>query len=364
MFYKKIFFIHTYKKGAWMGTYADAGVDIEEEAEAVSAISKWVLETFKNRKGKIGSVLEEFGHFSGLLDMEEFVLAITTDGVGSKVLVSQEANRFDTIGIDLIAMNVNDIICNGAEPIAMVNYIALQKPSKSMMHEIGRGLEKGAKESGIAIVGGETATLPEIIKGTDEKGFDLAGTCVGVVKKESIITGRDIKEGDIVIGIESSGIHSNGLTLARKVFKEKGLDYKIPNGKSLKEELLTPTRIYVKPVLQILKEMNVHGLSHITGGGLLKLKRIGKIAKLGFILDNIPEPQPIFKEIQRLGKVSNIEMYRTFNMGIGFCVVLDEKESRRAMEIIESHGFKAKIIGKAVRDEECKVMLPSLGIEI
>ncbi|MFQ6050607.1 MAG: phosphoribosylformylglycinamidine cyclo-ligase [Candidatus Hydrothermarchaeota archaeon] len=344
--------------------YADVGVDIEEEAEAVSAISKSIIETFKNREGKIGRVLEEFGHFSGLLDMGEFALAITTDGVGSKVLVSQEAGKFDTVGIDLVAMNVNDIICNGAEPVAMVNYIAVQKPNPRIMYEIGKGLEKGARESGIAIVGGETATLPEIIKGKDGKGFDLAGTCIGIVKKENIITGKDIKEGDVVLGIESSGIHSNGLTLARKVFEEKGFDYKIPNGKSVKEELLTPTRIYVKPVLQILKELDIHGLAHITGGGLLKLKRIGKIAKLGFILDNLPEPQPIFKEIQRLGNVSNVEMYKTFNMGIGFCIVLDEGESPRAIEIIEGYGFKAKIIGKAVKEEGCKVKLPSLGIEI
>ncbi|MFH1788224.1 MAG: phosphoribosylformylglycinamidine cyclo-ligase [Candidatus Altiarchaeota archaeon] len=323
-------------------SYAKAGVDIRKENLAIKGISGWLEKTFKFREGKVGAVLKDIGGYANLVDLGSTCLAMTTDGVGSKVLVAQELDKYDTVGIDCIAMNVNDLICVGAEPIAMVDYLAVQSISQDTASEISIGLYEGAQQAGIAIIGGETATLPEVICGIGNKGFDLAGTAIGIVEKDKIITGDAIKPGDAVIGIESSGIHSNGLTLARKV---------IP--KNMWSQLLKPTRIYVKEILSIINEFPVHGLANITGSAFLKLTRI---TKHGFVLDNMPEPELIFKKMQELGCIPDEEMYKTFNMGVGFCVVTD---AETAQEIVGKYKTKYKldVIGRIVEEPGVTIKL-------
>ncbi len=322
-------------------TYAKAGISIEREELAIKRIKNIIEKTFKFRKGKIGEVMESVGSYANLIDLGNFALAICMDGIGSKLLIAQDLDKYDTVGIDLVAMNVNDLICTGAEPIAMVDYIAVKRVHPETIKEISLGIYEGAKEADIAIVGGETATLPEIICGVEEKGFDLAGTAVGVVDKNRVISGEKIKAGDVVLGFKSSGIHSNGLTLARKVLP-----------KNMWIDLLIPTKIYVKNVLELINCYEVHGLAHITGGGFRNLLRI---TDLGFYLDNLPKPHMIFKKIQERGNVSDKEMYKTFNMGVGFCSIVNEKD---ADEIIQRFGNEWKIrkIGKIVEEPGVKII--------
>ncbi|RMF90936.1 MAG: phosphoribosylformylglycinamidine cyclo-ligase, partial [Methanobacteriota archaeon] len=264
--------------------YASAGVDIEVEGEAVQAVLSRLKKTGKRPSGKTGEVLSSTGHFCSLIRLNDRqAMAIATDGVGSKIKVAEEMGRFDTIGIDLVAMNVNDIICSGARPLTMVDYIAFEKVDPRVAGEIGKGLAKGAELAGISVSGGETATLPDMIK-----GVDLAGTAVGLVDVDKIITGAKIAPGDVVVGLESSGIHSNGLTLGRKVLlKHYSIDERVFGEKTVGEELLTPTRIYVKEVMETLEKVDVHGLANITGGGLGNLARI---TGYGFEITHLPEP--------------------------------------------------------------------------
>ncbi|MBN2013800.1 MAG: phosphoribosylformylglycinamidine cyclo-ligase [Candidatus Altiarchaeota archaeon] len=322
-------------------TYSKAGVSIEREELAIRSMINILQRTFKFRKGKQGEVLEDIGTFANVIDLGDQALAMCTDGVGSKVLVAQELGRYNTIGVDVVAMNVNDLICIGARPLAMVDYLAVSRINPDIMKEIAIGIYEGAKQSDIAIIGGETATLPDIIMGVDGKGFDIAGTAIGLVDKDKIITGEKINSGDVVLGFRSSGIHSNGLTLARRVLP-----------RNMWMELLTPTRIYVKEVIELLGNYEVHGLAHITGGGFRNLLRI---TPLGFLLDSLPAPQMIFKKIQELGNVSDKEMYKTFNMGVGFCVILDGSS---ADEIIKKYGNKWKIsrIGSITGDGGVKIV--------
>ncbi len=295
--------------------YAKAGVDIRKEEKAIKALIGKIKHI---RKGFGEPIL--MGHYASVIDVG-VGLAITTDGVGSKIMVAEALNKFDTIGIDCVAMNVNDLIAIGAEPIAMVDYIAIQKPDERVMEEIAVGLEKGCEIANITLVGGETATLPEMIN-----GIDLVGTAIGVVEKDKIITGEKIEIGDVIVAIESSGIHSNGLTLARKVVEKSGLSYEDEfDDKTIGEELLTPTRIYIE-VLDIVKNYDVHGLAHITGGGMLNLKRLKNVR---FVIDKPLKPQKIFNFIQELGNVDEDEMYRTFNMGMGFMIILPKDEAKK-----------------------------------
>ena len=324
-------------------TYAKAGVNIKSEEIAVSSIVSWAKKTFKFRKGKTGEVMQDIETFANLIDMGDFALAMCTDGVGTKVLVAQELKEYDTIGIDMIAMNVNDLICVGAEPIALVDYIAVESMNAQIMKEIAIGIYEGAKQSGIAVIGGETATLTDVIKGIDGRGFDIAGTAIGIVDKNKIITGEKILPGDAIIGLKSSGIHSNGLTLARKVLP-----------KSMHPEILKPTKIYVKEILNLLNDYDdkIHGLAHITGGGFLNLTRI---CSYGFVIDAPAKPQMVFDQIQKFADVPDREMYRTFNMGTGFCVVCREDT---ANEIIENwkEKYEAKIIGRVVKEKGVRII--------
>ena len=315
-------------------TYSKAGVDIEKEATAIRSIADFCKATFQNRPGE---VLGDIGNFANLISInDEQALVLCTDGVGTKVLVAEALKKYDTIGIDMVAMNVNDAICVGAEPIALVDYLAVQKPTPELLSEIGKGVRAGADEAGIAVIGGETATLPELIKG-DGNGFDLAGTCLGVVDKDNLITGEKIKVDDVLIGLPSSGLHSNGYTLARKVLDMED--------KEVLEEMLIPTKIYVKPILKLLKHVPVHGLCHMTGGGLLNLLRLNKF--MGFDIKNWPNHNWIFKQIRELGNVSEEEMFKTFNMGVGFCVAVSPEHADQAMDALR--GENPTILGKAIR---------------
>jgi phosphoribosylformylglycinamidine cyclo-ligase len=318
-------------------TYAKAGVDINLENRSIDAM-KSVLTT---RREGFGAALTQIGHYAGLLDMGSFALAMTTDGVGSKVLIANAIQKWDTVGIDCIAMNVNDLYAIGAEPIAFVDYLAVEKVDPERARQIAIGLARGAEISNMTIVGGETASLPEIIR-----GFDLAGTAIGVVDKDKVVTGERIQKGDTLVGVPSSGLHSNGYTLARAIVAESRYTYfdQMPGGdNTIGEELLTPTRIYPE-IVELVGRCDVHGLAHITGSGLLKLRRI---TDLGFEITDPLEPQPIFRFLQEQGNVDDSEMYRTFNMGMGFVVVVSESEASDACRIM---GSGSKVIGSVVKE--------------
>jgi phosphoribosylformylglycinamidine cyclo-ligase len=290
---------------------------------------------------KYRDIITESGHFAALVRMGERAIAMSTDGVGSKILVAKMLEKYDTVGIDCIAMVVNDILCVGAEPIALVDYLAVEEPNPEIASEIAQGLAKGAKLSKIAIIGGETASLPEVVN-----DFDLAGTGIGFVDVDKIITGNDIVEGDILIGIRSSGIHSNGLSLARKTLLENDnfdINDPLPNNSetTIGEELLRPTELYVKPIVKLLnKDFNIKGLVHITGGGFNNLKRLKK--GIGFNINNLPEPQDIFKLIHDQN-VSLEEMYKVFNMGIGFVVIVSEEDSEEVLKSLNQDCESYKI---------------------
>ena len=309
-------------------SYSKAGVNIDQADLAKKAIAGILSKTHSKK------VLQGIGHYCASVDIGNGkAVAMTTDGVGTKVLLAQKLKKYDTVGIDCVAMNVNDLICLGVEPLAMVDYIAIRKPDKKIISDIGKGLAKGAKEAGVSIIGGETAILPEIIKGENEYAFDLAGTAIGLLDKKKVVDGSKIQPGDILIGLASNGIHSNGLTLARKVLK----------GKKDQAELLKPTRIYVRPILRLIKSLQVKGLANITGGGLANLQRLNK--KIGFRIISWPKIPQIFQKIQKAGKIPDYEMFKTFNMGIGFCVVVSRKDAAKALKILKSE--KPVILGWA-----------------
>jgi phosphoribosylformylglycinamidine cyclo-ligase len=329
--------------------YAQAGVNIDLEGRAVRAIVSQIRGSLKRPEGTVGETLTGIGHFCSLIRIDHSrALAIATDGVGSKIKVAEALGRFDTIGIDLIAMNVNDLICSGARPLSLVDYIAFEKVDPDVAEEIGKGLKEGAEEADISISGGEIATLPEIIK-----GVDLAGTGIGVVDLDGIVTGEKCEPGHVVIGLESSGVHSNGLTLARKaLLGHHTIDERIFGDKSVGLELLTPTKIYAREVLDLIENVDVLGLANITGGGLGNLQRI---TKYGFLMDNLPSPQEVFKKIQDLEGISDKEMYRTFNMGIGFCVVMKGEDAEDAIQICSNHGTKAQVIGHVEKEPGVRI---------
>ena len=321
-------------------TYAKSGVDIEKEEQAVKELLSSITST---RKG-IGRPLG--GHYAGMIEFGTYALVLCTDGVGSKVKIASDLKKWDTVGIDCMAMNVNDAICVGAEPLAFVDYLAIDDPNPEVTKEIGKGLEKGAQLSNISIIGGETASLPEIVN-----GFDLAGTCLAYVKRDEIVTGESVSPGDVIVGLASSGIHSNGYTLVRKIIENNDLSYTdmFPDGfypgKTIGEVLLTPTQIYVKEIVALLKKVNVHGLAHITGGGLRNLPRLNK--KVNFVIEDPFEPQPIFTFLQKYGDVDDKEMYQTFNMGMGFAVIVAKKDVDKTLKTLKKHSkSEIKVVGR------------------
>ncbi|NHJ48342.1 MAG: phosphoribosylformylglycinamidine cyclo-ligase [Asgard group archaeon] len=346
-------------------TYKDSGVDIEEEAEGIDEM--WVLlkKTFNlNPNAKF---LPALSHYGGIVDIgiPDKYLVVTVDGVGSKVLIAEMLEKHDTVGIDCIAMNVNDLICVGAEPLVFVDYYATEKADKKMASEVAKGLVAGAIQSKMAIIGGETATLPDIIKSQNGKGFDLSGTAIGIVEKKKLVLGEQIIPGDTIYAIESNGMHSNGYSLARKVLLEKYTVHDEVEGLNIGEELIRPTLIYVQEILEMINEAEIHGLANITGGGILKLARLLRNAKteVGVVLDNLPKPQPIFNLIQKLGNISNYEMYKTFNMGIGFCIIAPESENEKIISICKKHGKTAYKIGTIVDKRKIELQLATEKID-
>jgi phosphoribosylformylglycinamidine cyclo-ligase len=330
-------------------TYAKAGVDIDKKSSSIAAL----VDHLKYKRKGLGKPIDLPGHFTGLIDFGDYALTLCTDGVGTKLLVADALRKWDTVGIDCIAMNVNDTICVGSAPIAFVDYIAIDRPDEKVTSELGKGLEAGAKMSDMTIVGGEIAVLPELVK-----GFDLAGTCLGAVKKNKIITGDRIRPGDALVGLPSSGIHSNGLTLARKIFEQSGVGYKQKVkglSRSVGLELLEPTTIYVRQVLSLLDKFEVHGMANITGGGLRNLIRLKK--GVGFEIEDPLRPSPIFKVMQGLGNVSDQEMYQIFNMGMGYCIVVP---GRQADAVAKAAGKGAKVVGHAVKKEG--ITVPEMGL--
>lgn len=338
-------------------TYARAGVDSRHVRETHKVLSKRLEATFQTRKGKIGWPLYPIGHYAGLVDLGQGkVLSLHTDSVGTKVLIAQMMDKYDTIGIDCVAMCANDLICTGSEPISFLDYMAMSKPDRAIVEEIATGLVKGAKEAEMAIVGGETAIVPELL--SREGGFDLVGFAAGVCKKKDLILGDRVEAGDCLVGVASSGIHSNGLSLARRVLLRR---YRLRDRpreleRSVGEELLEPTRIYVKPVKGILGGVGVHGIAHITGGGaFLKLERILKMGRLGAELDGVPEPAGIFRLIQKTGRVSEREMYRTFNMGVGLVVACPVALAAHVVRVFRKYRQEAMIVGRVERKKGIRI---------
>ena len=325
-------------------SYREAGVDIRLEADGVAAL---VRELTHRRAGPYAPV-GGTGHFAGLIEFGEHVLALATDGVGTKMMVADAVGDWSTVGIDCIAMNVNDLYVMNLEPVAFVDYIATDALSVEKMAQIGQGLNEGARQANMNIVGGETATLRGLVN-----GLDLAGTCLGVQKKEKVVTGESIVPGDVIVGVPSSGIHSNGLTLARRVVeKHASYDTRLSNGKTLGEELLTPTRIYAE-VLRVTEACAVHGMCHITGGGLLNF---GRLSGYGFSLTDPLEVPAIFRWLQETGGIGDGEMYRTFNMGMGYAFVAPEESVAAIRSIVPG----ARVVGEVT--EEPGVRLE--GVEI
>lgn len=346
-------------------TYQAAGVDHERADLGLQRIIARVRQTWP-QGDEPGALQLDIGHYASVIDMGGMGLAIATDGIGSKAIIAQMVDRYDTVGIDCVAMNVNDLICVGATPLSMVDYIAVQEAHPDLLDDLAKGLCAGAEMANISISGGETAQLPSVITGYKAGfGFDLAGTAVGTVPLDRTIAGRDIEPGDVLIGIESNGIHSNGLTLARHIFFEQHgytVESRFPElRQALGDELLEPTYIYVREVLAILaRHIAVKALVHITGDGFLNLTRVA--AEVGFVIDQLPPVPPIFTLMQRLGPVSDEEMFRVFNMGVGFCIVVPAQDADRVVSIVGEHGKQAYAIGHAVADPEKRIHIVPKGI--
>ncbi|MDA4115253.1 MAG: phosphoribosylformylglycinamidine cyclo-ligase [Thaumarchaeota archaeon] len=337
------------------GAYARAGVDLDKVRAIQGSLAGMLSPTFESRKGRFGEPAIGIGHYAGLIDIGgSRLLAMHTDGVGTKVLVAQDMRKFDTIGIDCVAMTVNDLICLGAEPVALLDYMALEKEDHELVAQLSRGLVVGATDARVAIVGGETAILGDLLKGIDGYGFDLVSMGVGVVKKSALVDGSEIREGDAIIGIASSGLHSNGYTLARRIVSGRNMDEEVEElGETIGDALLKPTRIYVRPTLQALRKREVHGVAHITGGAFSKLTRLVGARRLEFDLSRFEgEPlPPIFGFLRREGRLSDAEMYRTFNMGVGLCLVIPRSEVEAVLRDYRKLGFDGRTIGTVKRGE-------------
>jgi phosphoribosylformylglycinamidine cyclo-ligase len=344
--------------------YAAAGVDTDQADRGVSALVE-VLRGIETGRPRRSVPLP--GHYASVIRIAPGLgIALATDSVGSKVILAEQAQRFHTIGIDCVAMNVNDLICVGAEPLALLDYIAVEQADPELLRQIAVGLKAGAELAGIEIPGGEVCQIPEVIRGHPSPyGFDLVGTAFGTVALDQVVDGGDCHPGDVMIGLPASGVHSNGLTLARRALLDDGglgLDSRPPElgGQSVADVLLEPTAIYVRAVIELLRSgLVVHGLAHITGGGVANLLRIG--TGVGYEI-TVPLPVPaVFGLIARHGRVAASEMWEVFNMGCGFCVMLSERDAAAAVSLLERHHPGTAVIGR-VTDESGRVTLPSLGL--
>ena len=329
----------------------------------LSGLCKWVEKTFSLNSDY--QPIMPLGYFANVVKITpEIGMAISTDGVGTKLLVAEMMAKYDTVGIDLIAMCVNDIICVGAEPIALVDYIGVQTAEGKFLEEIAKGLYEGAKIARISIPGGEVAQLGGMIRGIKQTGgFDLVGTAIGILNNRKPIIGDTVSKGDVIIGFGSSGLHSNGYTLVRKIlFEDKGYKpdkYIGELGRTLGEELLEPTHIYVPEIMEILKSgINVKALINITGDGLFNIKRIAN-KKVGFVIENLFEVPPIFDILKSEGKIPLGEMYRIFNMGMGFSLRVEGDSANINMmgKIVDKYNIKSKIVGFIEEDPENRIKL-------
>ena len=338
------------------GAYARSGVDQLLSGNAVAALVD-VLAGI--RTGRPSRAALASGHYANVLKIDDRRgIALSCDSVGSKVIVCEQLGRYDTIGIDLWGMNANDVICVGADPIALLDYIAVEQANPEMLEQIGIGLRAGAEQAGAEIPGGELAVLPDLLRGhPSPNGFDLVGFCVGLVDLDSVITGTTVEPGDAVVGIPSSGIHSNGLSLARAVLTD--LDEELGEV-TMGDLLLEPTVIYVRAIRELLEsKVDVRGLAHITGDGFLNLLRLE--AHAGYRIDSpLPVP-PVFVHIAERGGVDDAELYEVFNMGVGFCVVVPHDDADEAVELLERHHPGTAVIGQTTTATGV-VELPKQGL--
>jgi len=338
-------------------TYEKAGVNLEAGYEVVRRIKQHVASTA--RKGSMGGI----GSFGGMFDLSELgikqpVLVSGTDGVGTKLKIAFAMDKHDTVGIDAVAMCVNDVLAQGAEPLIFLDYVAIGHNIPEKVEAIVSGVAEGCRQAGCALVGGETAEMP----GMYENGeYDIAGYTTGVVEKSKLIDGSKVKEGDVLVGIASTGVHSNGFSLVRKIVSDSGHSFEdiIPElgSRKLGEVLLTPTRIYVKQVLDVIRNCDVHGICHITGGGFDEnIPRVLHEGQGIQIQEGSWEILPIFHCLEKWGNVPHREMFNIFNMGIGMVVVIDADQAPKAIEILKDHGEKASIIGKVTNTGKVEIL--------
>ena len=333
-------------------SYEKAGVNLEAGYEVVRRIKKHVAST--QRPGVMGNI----GAFGGMFDLsalgvKEPVLVSGTDGVGTKLKLAFEMDKHDTIGIDAVAMCVNDVLAQGAEPLEFLDYVAVGHNEPEKIEAIVAGVAEGCRQSGCALVGGETAEMPGMYT---EGEYDIAGFTVGVVEKSKLIDCSKVKVGDVLVGVASTGVHSNGFSLVRKVVSDAGLDlhkvYEELSTEKLGHVLLTPTRIYVKQVLEVVHNCDVHGISHITGGGFDEnIPRILHAGQGAEIEHGSWEILPVFRFLEKYGKIPHREMFNIFNMGVGMVIALDESEAQKAIDILTAQGEKATVIGRVVEGE-------------
>lgn len=334
-------------------SYEKAGVNLEAGYEVVRRIKSHVAST--SRPGVMGNI----GSFGGMFDLsalnvKEPVLVSGTDGVGTKLKLAFAMDKHDTIGIDAVAMCVNDVLAQGAEPLIFLDYVAVGHNEPAKIEAIVSGVAEGCRQAGCALVGGETAEMPGMYSDGE---YDIAGYTTGVVEKSRLIDGTKVKAGDVLVGIASSGVHSNGFSLVRKVFSDNALDLfkvypELDAVKTLGEVALTPTRIYVKQVLDVIRNCDVHGVAHITGGGFDEnIPRILREGQGIEIEEGSWEILPIFRFLEKYGRIAHREMFNIFNMGIGMVLALDASEADKAIEILKSHGEKASVIGRVTATE-------------
>ena len=338
--------------------YASSGVDIDLEGAAVASLIG-SLQRSTRKAGTPGAPVDLPGGFGGLIEFGKHLLAMATDGVGSKLQIATAVKNWDSVGIDCMAMNVNDLLCVGAEPIAFVDYIAVPKPDPEVHAAVGASLAKACELANVTLAGGETASLPGIVT-----ELDLSGTALGFLEKDSAITGEHLKDGDVLIGLPSSGIHSNGFSLVRNIINHMGLSYtdacpfdarfqnrELPDNPTLADVLLIPTKIYCEPVVQLLHHLkqtansvhSVHGIAHITGGGLSNLLRLHDT--LGWHIDAPIQIPPEFSWLQQAGNVTDLEMHRTFNMGLGMVLAVEKDQAESILEFLKSFEPRASIVG-------------------
>ena len=337
--------------------YKEAGVQTLADGTSMKGLLQWVDKTFAFRDpDEYGHVLLPIGFFANVIHIgNNMGLAVSTDGVGTKLLVAEQLQKYDTIGIDCVAMNVNDLICVGAEPISFLDYIAVAEYDPVTIEQIAIGLHEGCKQARVSIPGGEIAQVKDLLH-PKKTAFDLVGTAIGTVQKDSILTGKEIEEGDVILGFPSTGLHSNGFTLARKVL----LECSSHPSRDLLMELLTPTKIYVEAAMKLLNHFTVKGFANITGDGLLNILRLDSCVE--YVIDNPLPVLPIFQTIQRIGCIPVEEMYKDFNMGLGFVAIVLQNEYEAIHTFLDQQGIDHAQIGTIQKSQHPKLTVPSLSL--